>query len=537
EALNVNRQINVLKVSGNALKNRGGAEGTTILANWLKKTNWITHLECADNFIGGRGATAFAELISVNNYITHYDLSENMLCCAGTEILSRAIAENDAISHVDLSNNFIRDNGAMAFAEAVSKNHSISQILLAQNNIGDLGARSIADAIAINPNIEAIYLGGGELGSNRIGDVGALAIFQTMHVHKSVHTLDLSGNSLTPAIFNRIYDLLVNQGIRDSTDVVKRLDYHFLKRMNFDNISFNSGLDKIAYLFTNENSCRVNKRYPLKLENFDFNVDPRNNPSSAALLKAVLNAPSTRNLPQIRHNFSFDETQRLLHDVLMRVELELQTLENAMIPHQYPACPTKAHSVNLSLTLHDLFSRILSVHYSLPEYQKSISYSEDPAVIQRAVYQDLRVQFSDNASFISLFMPELFSYKQRLLKENAERCTILQSRLDANTLSIRSKLDETSKKHSAYKLFLEDWLENKPSLENSYKNLYDPGTVELIEDMAEGQKSETHTRKNLLWSYLYGQSAVHKKKMAEQKAIEGPSPPGRALPLPAPLSN
>jgi Ran GTPase-activating protein (RanGAP) involved in mRNA processing and transport len=204
EALEQNKTLKELDISGNRHGNIGGSAGAKHVAKMLGVNGGLTSLDLSNNalcgvtFMGGtytaEGITAIAHALRVNGALKSIDLSGNQLCGIWTE------------GYGDQQGTYTAE-GITAIADALRVNGGLTSIDLSNNQLCGVwtdyrgqhgtytaeGITAIADALRVNGALTSVKLRG-----NKLGDEGWGAIFAAICGSKDskIMSLDASGENI-----------------------------------------------------------------------------------------------------------------------------------------------------------------------------------------------------------------------------------------------------------------------------------------------------------------------------------------------------
>jgi Ran GTPase-activating protein (RanGAP) involved in mRNA processing and transport len=224
-------------------------KGAEVLAELLKYSPNLVHMELPNNKIGATGAGFLCDGIAHNNSLQRLILDNNQLKDEGALRLAPALQAHANLSELSLAGNAIGDNGAVALCHALevsgaqrATHHNFPVLNLAYNLVGDAGAIAIASLLPQNPSIKVIVLH-----NNIVGDAGLIALSASIEqTDNTLKELYLANNQISSKgvaalghAFRKIKgDLTVDisenrlvsrAGIAAIVDAKVKLDYMLLK--------------------------------------------------------------------------------------------------------------------------------------------------------------------------------------------------------------------------------------------------------------------------------------------------------------------
>ena len=109
--------------------------------------------------VGKNTAIHTAKKIAKNDKgITKIFVSHTKINDEGVLLIAEALKKNEYLTHLDLRENLITDVGAIALANALEINHSLQWLDLNANDIGDEGCKAFLKTIKNNRNLTALDL-------------------------------------------------------------------------------------------------------------------------------------------------------------------------------------------------------------------------------------------------------------------------------------------------------------------------------------------------------------------------------------------
>lgn len=132
-------------------------EGTTIIAELLKKNSTLLKVYLGKSGIKDKGAIAIAAALEKNSTLTFIDISHNLIKKEGAVAIAAALKKNATLAHIDLSCNDIGYKGTKAIKKALKINNSMTSLSMLDIGAGD---RDIIRVLEKKPNITYVSLGG-----------------------------------------------------------------------------------------------------------------------------------------------------------------------------------------------------------------------------------------------------------------------------------------------------------------------------------------------------------------------------------------
>jgi len=188
EALKNNNKLMTLNLGNNTI----GDEGATALVNTK-----LTELYLYNNHISLEGAIALAEALEENKFLRTLNISGNnqmgFSLNVGIKAFAKALTKNTTLTELNLSDNEINDEGGKALAEALKTNKTLTTLIILKNFISNEGAIAFAEALKMNTTLIKI-----DLGENSIGVEGVKALEDALKINKTLTTLILYDNYQIP---------------------------------------------------------------------------------------------------------------------------------------------------------------------------------------------------------------------------------------------------------------------------------------------------------------------------------------------------
>ena len=219
-------------------KNSFSDLGTIILADALRTTQSVIHVNLCSNDIGPEGAQALFGCLLENTTIISLDLSSkeglnrNRLGTQGVESLEWILQKNKTLQFLNLASTAIGITGLECILAGLENNSTLINLNLANNEFGPQSSNLIANTLYTTQLLEL------NLSSNKITDVGIdklAAMFRLSTKNTILEKIDLSNNQLTSLGVSKLFDALQKNP--------------FLKRLVLSNNKFSGrGFNNITYL-------------------------------------------------------------------------------------------------------------------------------------------------------------------------------------------------------------------------------------------------------------------------------------------------
>eukprot|EP00117_Sycon_ciliatum_P040784 scpid49077/ scgid3989/ Protein NLRC3 len=149
------------------------------------------------NPLGNHGAECLAEVVRTSSSLRHVNVS----CCSigdeGATCIAEAAAVSPSLVTLELDQNVIGNTGAVSIGQALQRNRVLQGVSLWKNRIGARGAEGLAEGISTNSTLQ--WLG---LGCNKISDDGATHLAKALSLGcrtSKLSWLAVGGNSITDA--------------------------------------------------------------------------------------------------------------------------------------------------------------------------------------------------------------------------------------------------------------------------------------------------------------------------------------------------
>jgi Ran GTPase-activating protein (RanGAP) involved in mRNA processing and transport len=222
EALEQNKTLTELDLSGTIGSNIGGAAGAKHVADMLRVNGALTvanllgnHLDLesakmliqvakqkgislcgirrdqttaafSDKYLKPPDAILLASDLSqavVTGVLTSIDLSGNQLCGIGTDYWGNEQGTYTA-------------EGIKAIADALHVNGGLTKISFASNKLGEEGTKAICEALEQNKTLKELDISGNMYGSNIGGSAGVKHVAKMLGVNGALTSIDLTHNNL-----------------------------------------------------------------------------------------------------------------------------------------------------------------------------------------------------------------------------------------------------------------------------------------------------------------------------------------------------
>ena len=204
EALAVNRHLEKLNISGNALQNNSIEHLAHVLGvnQCLKKL----HLqECSITSI----SELFAQALASNKHLEELDISGNALDGDGIQYLAQALRVNRALRILKLKTCGLISQSSKSLVEALTTNTHLKELNISTNALQNDIIKHLSHVIGVNQCLNKLHLQKCSITSISEGFAAALAN------NKHLEELDISGNALGgDGIQYLAQALRVNRGLR-----------------------------------------------------------------------------------------------------------------------------------------------------------------------------------------------------------------------------------------------------------------------------------------------------------------------------------
>lgn len=183
----------------------------------------LASLKLEQNELSDAGADHLADALRTTLTLTHLDLAQVGLSTAGCEALARGLAANQSLTGLIMSHNSgIGAAGAAAVGEALRGNSTLTLLDAQQCGLCAEGVHALVTPAveAANPTLRSLRVSGNEcgeagavafarllrpprrlqelaLGGSAVGDAGAVAIGEALSASTTVAAVDLSSNRLS----------------------------------------------------------------------------------------------------------------------------------------------------------------------------------------------------------------------------------------------------------------------------------------------------------------------------------------------------
>lgn len=232
--------------------------GSIILADALRTSKSIIHVNLCSNNIGPEGAQALFGCLLENVSIISLDISSkeglnrNRLGTQGVESLEWILQKNKILQFLNLASTAIGLTGLECILAGLENNSTLIELNLANNELGPQSSNLIANTLYTTQLLEL------NLSSNKLTDAGLdklAAMFRLSTKNTILEKIDLSNNGLTSLGIAKLFDSLQKNP--------------YLKKLILSNNKFNGrGFNGITYLLW-ENSTLTH----LELRNCDIEAE------------------------------------------------------------------------------------------------------------------------------------------------------------------------------------------------------------------------------------------------------------------------
>lgn len=181
------RSLTTLRLGGGI-----GDDGACILADALRDSRAITHLDLSGSEIRDSGAIALARGILASRTVLRVDLDRNWITTPGAIALSECIDDRSSVVRVGLTFNPIGSVGVLAFAASVARRTALLDLRGAgSDTIDETTTRKLAGLIS-----ESRTLATFDLRQNTIDDASAVALARAIEDNRTLTHVDLACNQI-----------------------------------------------------------------------------------------------------------------------------------------------------------------------------------------------------------------------------------------------------------------------------------------------------------------------------------------------------
>jgi len=144
--------VETLDLSG---KNLGGFSLVVMITSLISVNGGLTKLSLARNRLGEEGTKAICEALEQNKTLKELDVSGgengNIGGSAGAKHVAKMLGFNGGLTALNLSYNSLEDEGVNAVCEAIKSNKEtkLASLNFKDNGIGPVGAKSVAAMAAV----------------------------------------------------------------------------------------------------------------------------------------------------------------------------------------------------------------------------------------------------------------------------------------------------------------------------------------------------------------------------------------------------
>lgn len=219
-------------------KNSFSDLGAIILADALRTSQSIIHVNMCSNDIGPEGAQALFGCLLENNTIISLDLSSkeglnrNRLGTQGVESLEWILQKNKTLQFLNLGSTSIGLTGLECILAGLENNSTLITLDIANNELGPQSSSLIANTLYTTQLLEL------NLSNNKLTDAGIdklAAMFRISTKNTILEKIDLSNNQITSLGVAKLFDALQKNP--------------YLKRLVLSNNRFSGrGFNNITYL-------------------------------------------------------------------------------------------------------------------------------------------------------------------------------------------------------------------------------------------------------------------------------------------------
>eukprot|EP00913_Durusdinium_trenchii_P009564 g8987.t1 len=203
-----------------------GNEGCIQVAEGLKVSQALQHLDLSYNQIYDRGGVALADALRQNRSLQDLLLRTNQLGDAGLVLsldlnciknqgaadLAQALTVNRSLLILRICSNEIGEQGAVALADALRQNCTLQQLIASSNLFGQHGATALGSALRHG----AQQLQTLDLRSNGLGDPGVIALAEALRQNNSLQTLVVGNNHVQRAGAEALAEALKDEPTRST---------------------------------------------------------------------------------------------------------------------------------------------------------------------------------------------------------------------------------------------------------------------------------------------------------------------------------
>jgi Ran GTPase-activating protein (RanGAP) involved in mRNA processing and transport len=167
-----------------------GEEGTKAICEALEQNKTLKELDISGNRHGNIGGSAgakhVAKMLGVNGGLTKLSLAQNNLEEAGTKTICEALEQNTTLKELDISGHEYSNIGGSAGAKHVAKmvrvNGALTKLCLAQNKLEVEGTKAICEALEQNKTLKELDISGDKWNSNIGGSAGVKHVAKMLGV-------------------------------------------------------------------------------------------------------------------------------------------------------------------------------------------------------------------------------------------------------------------------------------------------------------------------------------------------------------------
>ncbi|CAI2734101.1 unnamed protein product [Schistosoma spindalis] len=187
-ALSLKPCITMLDLRYNFIKD----EGVEILCEFLNNNRNLVILKMTGNPIGSKGGLHFAQALQINDTLEFIDLGECDQDITSCIAFATVLKSNKSIIGINLNRQIIwtlQEESTVHFADMLCINKTLKELHLAKCCMRDFGAARLAEAMERNDTLELL-----DISANRISRDGAILLSRVISMNCPLVVLDLAFN-------------------------------------------------------------------------------------------------------------------------------------------------------------------------------------------------------------------------------------------------------------------------------------------------------------------------------------------------------
>ncbi|XP_052791650.1 leucine-rich repeat-containing protein 74B-like [Mya arenaria] len=188
-------------------KNKFGTRQADLIAEVIKKNDYIENLVLSGNEIDNVGGTSIGKALGSNVGLRRLDLSWNHIRLEAASVICSALKLNSTLEELDLSWNGLSEDGCRALGRALPHNHTLQRLDLSSNRISPFALNALVPGLLKNDTLKEL-----RMCMNPLTTVGAIAMLQCFEKAKDTQMKELY-----------LMDIPVNHEFLDALENLKKV--------------------------------------------------------------------------------------------------------------------------------------------------------------------------------------------------------------------------------------------------------------------------------------------------------------------------